>query len=193
MDAQELRWIRRAKKRNHNAFEQLVVKYQRQLYLAVRKIVLDHDDATDIVQESFVKAYQNLDRFDERYPFYPWLFRIGVNLSLNQQQKIRRQRETFVRQDEEQMRHIAAGQGTPLDQVLRTELEEQIAGAMAELPFEQRLVFLMKTSEEMSYQEISESLDISPGTVMSRLSRARSKLKELLQPYMTFFESEEKQ
>jgi RNA polymerase sigma-70 factor (ECF subfamily) len=91
------------------------------------------------------------------------------------------------------MRHIAAGQGTPLDQVLRTELEEQIAGAMAELPFEQRLVFLMKTSEEMSYQEISESLDISPGTVMSRLSRARSKLKELLQPYMTFFESEEKQ
>jgi len=191
MDAQELRWIRRAKKRNHHAFEQLVMKYQRTLYVAVRKIVMNHDDATDIVQESFVKAYQSLDQFDERYPFYPWLFRIGINLSLNQQQKIRRQRETFVKQDEEQMQRLAAGQATPLEQVLQNELEDQVAIAMAELPFEQRLVFVLKTSEELSYQEISESLDISLGTVMSRLSRARAKLKERLQPYLTFFESEE--
>lgn len=184
LNKQELRWIRKAKKGNHKAFERLLVTYQKQLYFAVRKMVVSHDDTTDIVQESFVKAYQNLERFDEQYPFYPWLFRIAVNTSLNYQQKISRQRETFVRQDEDHISQISGANGNPLQQMLQSELEEKIAAAIAELPFEQRIVFVLKTSEELSYQEISDQLDISPGTVMSRLSRARAKMKELLQPYL---------
>jgi len=192
IDKQELRWIRKAKKGNHKAFERLVVKYQKQIYFAVRKIVLDHDDATDIVQESFVKAYKNMGRFDEQYPFYPWLFRIAVNTSLNYQQKISRQRETFVKQNDEEINQLSASNGNPLEQALQTELEEKIANAIAALPFDQRLVFILKTSEDLSYQEISEQLEISPGTVMSRLSRARGKLIELLQPYLTSIDGEVK-
>ncbi len=185
MDKQELRWIRKAKKGNHRAFERLVLRYRKQLYFAVRKIVIDHDNASDVVQESFVKAYQNLERFDEQYPFYPWLFRIAVNASLNYQQKMSRQRETFVRQDEETISQVAKSNGSPLEHVLRDELKSQISAAIAALPFDQRIVFILKTSEGLSYREISDHLEISMGTVMSRLSRARTKLKELLEPYLT--------
>lgn len=185
MDNQEVRWIRKAKKGNHRAFERLVLRYRKQLYFAVRKIVIDHDNASDVIQESFVKAYKNLERFDEQYPFYPWLFRIAVNASLNYQQKISRQRETFVRQDEETINQMARSNGSPLEHVLRDEMKAQISAAIAELPFDQRIVFILKTSECLSYKEISDHLEISMGTVMSRLSRARTRLKELLEPYLT--------
>ncbi|MCU0645691.1 MAG: sigma-70 family RNA polymerase sigma factor [bacterium] len=167
-DNDDLKWIRKAMLGNHRAFEKLVLKYQQRIYFTVRKIVLDHDDADDIVQDTFVKTYQNLHRFDEHYPFYPWLRRIALNTTLNHQAKAHRKKESIL--DDDEFDHIESEHENPLQ-------------AMEQLPLDQRMVFILRTNDELSYEEIGEQLEISTGTVMSRLSRARAKLKEILQPY----------
>ncbi len=179
----DIRWIRKTKKGNHKAFEKLVVKYQRAIYGLTRKMVLDHDDTNDIVQDTFVKAYTNLEQFDEQYSFYPWLHRIAVNTTLNFVEKNRRYRETFNHGNE--VGQDSPTEVNPLTHLIHNEYQEQIALLLEKLPVEQRMVFILRTSEELSYQEIRERLDISIGTVMSRLSRAREKLKELLLSYLT--------
>ncbi len=180
-DQEDLRLIQKVKKGNIRAFEKIVLKYQKQLYVLVRKMVLNHDDTNDIVQDTFVKVFSNLKTFDEQKVFYPWLHRILINTTLNQIEKKRRYQETYIQagnQDE-----YFSPNGNPLKAVIQSEYENRIALALGKLSDEQRIVFILKTSEELSYQEISEQLNISLGTVMSRLSRAREKLKKLLSPY----------
>ncbi len=179
------RWIRKAKQGNHLAFEKLVAKYQKRLYYSVRQMVLDHDDTNDIVQDAFVKAFANIHRFEESYPFYPWLHRIAVNTTLNFRVRGERGKTISIDSDEFASEAIAEPMGDPLQQMTDNELYHQISAALAKLPFDQRMVFVLRTTEELSYQEISEQLGISLGTVMSRLSRARAKLRELLEPYLS--------
>jgi len=183
-DNEDLNWVRKTKKGHRNAFEKLVLKYQKRIYYTVRKIVLDHDDANDIVQDTFVKAFVNLDRFDEDYPFYPWLHRIAINTTLNYRTRRSRIRDTFASSEDNEANQISSIQENPLQAVLEGEFKDKVATALEQLPFDQRMVFIMRTSDELSYQEISEQLDISIGTVMSRLARARARLKELLQSYL---------
>ncbi len=181
-DKEDKRLVRKAKKGNQKAFEKLVIKYQRPMYGLVRKMVIDHENTNDIVQDTFVKAFSNLERFDEQYPFFPWLHRIAINTTLNHIEKTRRYHETFNRSDNQD--EYSTHNGNSLKTIIQTEYKQQIKKALEKLPTEQRIVFILRTSEDLSYQEISEQLEISVGTVMSRLSRAREKLKELLQPYL---------
>jgi RNA polymerase sigma-70 factor (ECF subfamily) len=175
--------VKKARSGSLRAFDRLVKKYQRRIYVLIRKMVIDHDDADDIVQEAFVKAFRNLEQFDERFAFYPWLHRIAVNTAINHQKKMSRRMElTRVEDIREPVSN--PGESDPSETLLGRELNEKIASAMAQLPFEQRAVFILRTSEELSYQEIAGRLDISIGTVMSRLSRARERLKEILKPYL---------
>lgn len=181
-DNDDLKWIRKAKNGSHRAFEKLVLKYQQRIYFTVRRIVLDHDDANDIVQDTFVKTYQNLHRFDEQFPFYPWLRRIALNTTLNHQAKVQRKKELLS--DEQEFDQIEVQGANPLQEMMHHELQNKIVEALGQLPIDQRIVFVLRTNDELSYEEISEQLDISTGTVMSRLSRARAKLKEILLPYL---------
>ncbi|MBL7095980.1 sigma-70 family RNA polymerase sigma factor [candidate division KSB1 bacterium] len=181
-DKEDLRLVQKAKNGNQKAFEKLVVKYQQAIYGLVRKMVIDHENTNDIVQDSFVKAYRNLERFDEQYSFFPWLHRITINTTLNFIEKNRRYQETFNRSESQD--EYSSQNGNSLKKIIHNEYKQQIKQALETLPTEQRVVFILRTSEEMSYQEISEQLEISVGTVMSRLSRARDKLKEVLQPYL---------
>ncbi|MBC8184015.1 sigma-70 family RNA polymerase sigma factor [candidate division KSB1 bacterium] len=181
-DKEDLRLVRKAKKGNQKAFETLVVKYQKAIYGLARKMVLNHDDTNDIVQDTFVKAYRNLERFDEKYSFYPWLHRITINTTLNFIEKNRRYKETFNRSENQDV--FSSQNDNSLKKIIHREYKQQIKLALEMLPLDQRVVFILRTSEELSYQEISEQLEVSIGTVMSRLSRAREKLKELLKPYL---------
>ncbi len=184
-DKDDLKWVCKAKEGNRKAFEKLVLKYQKNIYFMVRKMIVDHSDANDIVQDTFVKAYLNLHRFDEQYPFYPWLHRIAINTTLNFQTKISRVKETFTNSEDNKVRQLALNNENPLEEIIESEMKEKVTEALQLLPFDQRMIFILRTSEELSYQEISDRLNISIGTVMSRLSRARSKLKNLLQPYLS--------
>lgn len=183
-DREDLRWIHKAKQGRRDAYEKLVLKYQKRIYFVIRKIVVNHEDTNDIVQDTFVRAFTNLKFFDERYPFYPWLHRIAINTTLNHQKKVARQKETFTYKMEDDGEIFPVNDKNPLAEVIESELKERIAQALEQLPFDQRIVFILRTSEDLSYQEISERLDISIGTVMSRLARARAKLKEMLQSYL---------
>jgi RNA polymerase sigma-70 factor (family 1) len=184
-DKDDFKWVRKAKRGNHKAFEKLVIKYQKPIYYSIRKMVLDHDDTNDIVQDTFVKAYSNMHRFDEQFPFYPWLHRIAVNTAINYRTKKSRFIENLPDPAGKKINESILAKNNPLDDFLEKELKSNIAEALERLPVEQRVVFVMRTSEDLSYQEIGEQLDISIGTVMSRLSRARSKLRELLQHYLS--------
>jgi len=184
-DYEDLLWVRKAREGNKKAFEKLALKYQKRIYFLVRKMILDHDDTNDIVQDTFVKAYSNLHQFDEQLLFYPWLYRIAINTTLNFQKKRSRVKASFFDSDDDEVKQAAKINDNPLEQAIATEFKQKISDALQQLPFDQRLVFILRTSEELSYEEISNQLDISIGTVMSRLSRARAKLKELLQQYLS--------
>jgi RNA polymerase sigma-70 factor (ECF subfamily) len=117
--------------------------------------------------------------------FYPWLHRIAINTTLNFQTKRSRIKASFPYTEDDEVNQSAINSENPLDEIIENEFKEKIGEALQQLPYDQRMVFILRTSEELSYQEISEQLDISIGTVMSRLSRARAKLKELLQQYLS--------
>ncbi len=174
---QDLRLVARIKAGDQQAFRSLVERYQARIYALVRAMVGSHALSDDITQDTFIKVYRNLSSFDESYPFFPWLRRIAVNTALTALQVQRTQNRVALDED--------LAEEASLDQAIeRNELIVQMQKEIARLPEEQRTVFVLRTQQEMSYDEIAAALDLSVGTVMSRLSRARSRLKESLHEYI---------
>jgi RNA polymerase sigma-70 factor (ECF subfamily) len=145
-------------------------------------LVRRHDDTDDLLQEAFVRAYQHLKEFDRSRPFYPWLHRIAVNLAITFIQRRKRQTNFSSLSTEEIF--PAPSSDHPDEKAERGELLGALEKAIARLPAEQRVVLLLRTREDMSYQELSAHLGIEIGTVMSRLARAREKLRAWLRPYL---------
>ena len=172
--------VAQARRGDKTAFGQLVRMHQKKVLRMVVGMTGDLDSAMDIVQDSFIRAYQALDRFEEGQPFYPWLSKIASNLAINHIKKASRQssldNETIERTD---------GAPDPLARLQIDETDRRFMAAVQELPPAYRTVFILRTFEELSYEQIAVRLDISPGTVDSRLYRARrilmDKLKELLE------------
>ena len=162
------------------AFEEIVRRYQRRVYATAYRIVRRHEVADDVAQEAFIRAYRSLDRFDAQRPFGPWICRIAANLAVNHV------RSPLAREDALPDGHAETPSQAPgpLQGVLDTEARAMLERALEDLPTEQRAVFCLRVFEELSYREIADALGISMGTVMSRLSRAREKLREALAPYL---------
>ncbi len=180
-----LRYIQRSLSGEANAFEWIVQKYQKRIYYTVFQLVMNHEDADDVVQETFIKAYTKLDTYNEEYPFYPWLYRIAINTSLNQLKKNTRFRSLSLSNIDGNNHNSDLSEAPPqLFEMQGNELVIKLKDALRKIPPEQRVVFNLRVRDELSYQEISETLEISMGTVMSRLSRARDKLRKLLQSYL---------
>ncbi len=172
--------LRKAQGGNLFAFEEIVRRYQRRAYAVAVRIVRRHDVADDVVQEAFLRAWQSLASFDLARPFGPWIARISANLAINHV------RSPVAREEELPDGHRetpAAGSG-PLDVVLEGEAQRVLEEALRSLPDEQRAVFVLRVSEDLSYREIAEALGLQVGTVMSRLHRAREKLAAALGPYL---------
>lgn len=162
------------------AFEEIVKRYERRVYGIALRIVRRHEVADDVAQEAFMRAHQALSTFDLGRPFGPWICRIAANLAINHVRSPEA-RETPL--PEGHAETAAPGRGA-LDLVLEREAREVLERALLALPAEQRAVFALRTFEELSYREIADALGISIGTVMSRLSRARERLRESLAPYL---------
>jgi RNA polymerase sigma-70 factor (ECF subfamily) len=172
--------IARARQGDLRAFEEIVRLYQRRVYGVALRIVRAHDVADDVAQEAFVRAWRSLDRFEIGRPFGPWVCRIAANLAVNHVRSPRA-REEGLPEGHAETRGDDPG---PLAAVLDAEAQRVLDDAVGELPLEQRAVFVLRAVEEMSYQEIAAALGISPGTVMSRLFRARERLARALGPYL---------
>jgi RNA polymerase sigma-70 factor (ECF subfamily) len=178
-------WVERTRAGDRSAFEAIVRCYQRRVYGLALRMTRRHEVADEITQEAFVRAYTHLDRFQLGRPLAPWLLRITMNLTLNHLSSgpVRRE-ETVPDPELSAPPRPTPIEGEPLRSLLSAEFQHAFEGAVERLPPEQKAVFVLKVQEEMRYEEIADTLGISLGTVMSRLSRARAKLKTMLRDYL---------
>jgi RNA polymerase sigma-70 factor (ECF subfamily) len=178
--------VLRARDGDRDAFAEIVRSYQRRIYAVAMRMTRRHEVADDITQDTFVRAYRNLGRFEIGRPLKPWLTRIAVNLAINYLNGVAKREQPLYTEDAPGGPEGARlSRPEPLDSNPERALEsEELAldldRAVSLLPFEQRTVFLLKVVEEMRYEEIAKLLGISEGTVMSRLSRARGRLRVML-------------
>jgi len=176
---EEKELIKKVKNGNKFAFNTLVKNYQQKIYHLARRIVMNHEDADEVVQETFIKAYINISKYSEEYKFYTWLYRIAVNTSLTLLKKKKYRGVSLEKLTEDG--HFQPTSGDDTQQSSRnSELKKLVKEALKSLSPQLRTVFILRTWEEMSYKEIAQTLKISEGTVMSRLNRARDKLRKIL-------------
>ena len=184
----ELALVQAAKGGDVSAFEQLVKRYDRNVFRIAQHITHSREDAEDVVQEAFLKAYSNLEQFQGQSKFYTWLVRIAVNEAL---MKLRRRRpERFVSLDEDVKteddslpREVADWSPNPEQLYNQSELRDILSRTIQGLPPTFRTVFVLRDVEGLSTEETAEALDLSVPAVKSRLLRARLQLRERLNRY----------
>lgn len=167
------------------AYRGLVEKYQGRVYAMVYGMIRNREDARDITQEAFVKAYRNLASFRLEASFYTWLYRIAMNLAIDFTRKRKRREtagfdESIAQRDDDGGIADVHHEDSPSRALERKQLFDQIMTAMEKLPDDQRQVILLREMEGLAYKEIAEVMGIPEGTVMSRLFYARKKLQKLL-------------
>jgi len=172
--------VRKAQEGDVDAFESLVREYQQMIYALCRRLTGAHQSADDLAQETFIKAYFALSRFDSRWPFYPWLRKIAVNATLNYLKARNKERPLLDEALAGRRDDSRPAQDLPQARLEEAEFEEKFRRSVASLPDDQRSVFVLRFDEGLSYEEIARTLGLPYGTVMSRLNRARQKLKALL-------------
>jgi RNA polymerase sigma-70 factor, ECF subfamily len=181
VDATEADLLRSAQGGNFFAFEEVVRRYQRRVYSTALRILRRHDLADDVTQEAFIRAHRALASYDLARPFGPWMCRIAANLAINHVRSPEAREEEL---DEAALAERPSAGAGPLGALLEKEARDVLEDAIGALPAEQRAVFVLRTFEDLSYKEIAEALDLEVGTVMSRLSRAREKLRLSLAGYL---------
>jgi RNA polymerase sigma-70 factor (ECF subfamily) len=167
------------------AYRVLVERYERRIYHVVYGMVRSPEDAKDLAQDAFIKAFQNLHRFRLESKFYTWLCRIAMNVAIDhlRKQKHRRHSEfddSRGGSEGAQVVRLHSAKDDPAANVARSQLNKTIMDAVETLPDDQKQVLILRELEDMPYKEIAEVLAIPEGTVMSRLYYARRRLQEML-------------
>lgn len=183
----DIQLLRAAKNGDRNAFGELFRKYENRVFRVARRMCGSDDEAWDITQDAFIRAMQAMDRYDTQYRFFTWIYRITTNLAINYAKKKSRRHEVHFEEA-----YSAEGQQVIEDNVADLASDEQLLGAVsravAKLTPSLKAVFVLRIDQQLSYSEIAESLDIAMGTVMSRLNRARMKIREELGPMLEEWE-----
>lgn len=180
--------VRATRRGDREAFRELVERYQRKIVSVAIGMVHNPDEAMEIAQETFTKAYQNLGQFKGDSSFYAWLYRIAFNMAIDHQR--REQRRPTVPLDEraggggevigEALAQQSGIGNDPFKRVQSREIGARVAQAINELTPDHKAVILLREVEGLSYEEISRVMQCSKGTVMSRLHYARKKLQDKL-------------
>ena len=169
------------------AFEPLVEKYRQRVWRLAYQVLHDREEAWDVAQEAFVRAFHSLPSFRGQSAFYTWLFRITVNVATDRHRQRGAQARAFGPErvsEEEWARTTPDPGGGPEQQAARKEQRERIRSALDALPPKARTIIMLSDVEGLSYREIAEVLNCPIGTVMSRLHNARKRLKVLLGPML---------
>lgn len=160
----------------HEAFTRLVQEYKERLYWHIRKIVLDHDDANDVVQNTFIKVHLNIENFNENSTLFTWMYRIATNEALNfiksKAKKIGLKNEEWIKAIAENLEADPFFDGDEAALILQKEISK--------LPEKQRIVFNMRYFDGMNYNSISEILDTSVGALKASYHHAVKKIKTKL-------------
>jgi RNA polymerase sigma-70 factor, ECF subfamily len=184
----EMALVHAAKRGDLEAFSQLVNRYDRNIFRIAQHITHNEEDAQDVVQDAFLKAYQNLDQFQENSKFYTWLVRIAVNEALMRLRKRRTDRTVSLDEDVEteegsMPREVADWSPNPEQLYGQSELGDILKKTIQGLPPGFRTVFVLRDVEGLSTEETAEMLGLSVPAVKSRLLRARLQLRERLARY----------
>ena len=186
-DVSELDLVKRCQAGQTEAFDELVTRYRTRIFAMIYNMVHNEQDAWDLAQDSFVKAWKSIERFRGKSSFYTWIYRIVMNVTIDWLRKKQVIGAGVEFDDAIQLREVNPASKTlpkadplPYERMERTEVRTRIDNAIAQLSPEHRAVILMKETEGMQYHEIAEALGCSIGTVMSRLFYARKKLQNLL-------------
>ncbi len=175
--------IVKAKQGDSRAYESLVKKYQRSIYYLCHRMTGVHQSADDLSQETFVKAFFALSRFKEEMSFFAWIRRIAVNSTLNYL-KLRNREKPLPENNPGPAGNPSLHTALPEKRLEYKRMEQTYQEALHSLPSDQRAIFILKVCEDLSYHDIAQTLKIPQGTVMSRLSRARQKLKQAMASYI---------
>jgi RNA polymerase sigma-70 factor (ECF subfamily) len=186
-DVPELDLVKRCQKGDSEAFDELVTRYRTRIFGMIYNMVHNEQDAWDLAQDSFLKAWKSIGRFRGQSSFYTWIYRIVTNVTIDWLRKKQVKGTGAEFDDAIQLKEIDPAARTapkadalPHKRMERQEIRARIDAAIQQLSPEHRAVILMKETEDMQYHEIAEALGCSIGTVMSRLFYARKKLQNLL-------------
>lgn len=187
--SEDIELVRRAREGDVLAYDDLVRKYQERIYATVYHMTANHEDANDLAQETFIKAYAALKSFKGDSSFYTWVYRIAVNKTINflKQRKNKAHMSLndldFNAENDPDMVALVSDR-TPRRDVALTELQEKLNGALLKLSAVHRLVVTLHDVQGLSHEEIGKIMDCNVGTVRSRLFYARQQLQAYLSDYL---------
>jgi RNA polymerase sigma-70 factor (ECF subfamily) len=184
--AEDYELVRAVQAGDEKAFEKLVKKYQRQIANIVYLTLGNRDDADDVTQEVFIRAYRYLPRFTFDAPFFSWLYRVTMNLCFDETRKRKVKRilsldfltEEGIEEHRQEKQNIL-----PSDELIMEEDRQVVRQALQRISEEHRQILILREYENYGYNEIAETLNISLEAVKSRLFRARVEMRKLLQGY----------
>ena len=183
-DPEEARLLARAREGDTVAFDSLITRHRERIYMHTFQILRNEEDALDLTQETFIRAWRSLAGFDGTATFSNWLHRIATNASIDlcRRRRIRPQTEieSGLMKIDPASRTTPSRPEAPGTSLDRAEIKRRVEEAFSALSPEHRAVIVLKEIEDLSYEEIARHLGCSPGTVMSRLYYARKKLQTLL-------------
>lgn len=174
--------VEECRKGDSSAFDELVRRYKDRIYCVVYRFLGNHEDAMDVSQEVFVRAYRGIREFQGKAKLYTWLYSIAANMARNRLRdgsRRGRNKGTSLEALEERAPVAASGE-TPRSLAVDRETEALLQRCLEELPDHYRMTFVLRTFEDLSYEEIAEVMGCPPGTVKSRLNQARRMLRERL-------------
>jgi RNA polymerase sigma-70 factor (ECF subfamily) len=165
--------LEQVKKGNREAYQWIVQKYMKTAYYIALGYVHNQQDALDISQEAFIKAFRKIKRFDSEKPFFPWFYKLMKNLCLDHLKKSSRTREIPIEEI-----HVVEVEKEDKD------MKEVLWKGIRNLPFEQREVIILRYFRQLSYKEIAETVEKPIGTVMSSLYYAKKRLRDCISKYL---------
>jgi RNA polymerase sigma-70 factor (ECF subfamily) len=185
--AAELAIVERCRKQDFEAFGKLVDAYQNRVFGFVKRMVPNPEEAADITQDVFIRAFQSFTRFDGRSSVRTWLFRIAYNLCVDRARKIDRTPVEVGMQispDTEDTIDVADSRWQPEQIMMDEELADAVERAILSMSDKLRTVLLLHDKEDMAYEEIAQTVGVPVGTVKSRLFLARAHLQQALKSYL---------
>lgn len=192
IDEKEL--IRQAKKGDLKAYEDIIGLYEKRVFSTIYYMVKNDNDVEDIAQEVFIKIYKNLNNFKEESSLYTWIYRITVNVCIDELKK--RKKVVYIDEkidtkDGEVELQLPDNSKSPTDIAEDNELKYRLEKCIKKLPESQRMMIILRDIKGFTYMEIAEIMKMNLGTVKSKINRARAALKELLEEDGTFLEYDE--
>ena len=189
METDEKKLIERAYGGDPSAFNRLMAQHEARMYAVALRMCANREDAQDCLQEAMLRVYRAIGSFKGQSTFSTWVYRITMNTCLDELRRKKNRQNTSLDNLVDMGWSPTDGGAGPEKQALMREMREKMHGAIRELPDDMRAAVVLRDIQGFSYDEIAQMLEINVGTIKSRISRGREKLREKLKEYSELFDT----